>query len=111
MTNSDHQPRLFPGSSAQPVDGSVRVVWVFQRESAELRVAHLEDERLLVVARPDAPVQQRRFTTVDALIDYQAELETRLRREGWTLHHVEPDRRVRPDRRGKPRTGADRRHS
>jgi hypothetical protein len=87
------------------------VVWVFQREAAETRIAHGEDERLLTVASPDAPVVQRRFATIEALVEYQTELETRLRREGWILHHVEPDRRVRADRRGQRRAGPDRRRT
>ena len=105
----NHQQPLFPSPRPEAVHEPVRVVWVFQRETAELRVAHVADERLLVVAHPDAPVVQRRFTTVEALVEYQTELETRLRREGWTLHHVEPDRRARADRRGQRRPGPDRR--
>jgi len=110
MPNGDEQPGLFPGRPhSGPMDHSVRVVWVFRRDSAELRVEHVAEERLLVVARPETPVMQRRFATVDALIDYQAELEAGLRREGWTLRHVEPDRRSRADRRGRTRPSPDRR--
>lgn len=109
MSNGDHQPRLFPAPRLETVEEHVRVVWVFRRDGAELRIAHVSDERLLVVARPDAPVMQRRFATIEALVEYQTELEARLRREGWTLHHVEPDRRVRADRRSRPRPGPDRR--
>jgi hypothetical protein len=108
MPNSDHQPRLFSVRN-EGGEKDVRVVWVFQKDSAELRVAQVTEERLLVVARPETPVMQRRFATVDALIDYQAELEAGLRREGWRLRHVEPDRRSRADRRVKPRQGPDRR--
>lgn len=103
------QPGLFPPHRSEEVKTGVRVVWVFHRESAELRVAHVEDERLLVVARPDEPVMQRRFASVEALIEFQAELEMRLRRDGWVLHHIEPDRRSRIDRRTQLRGEADRR--
>ena len=105
------QPGLFPARRSEEIKTSVRVVWVFRRDSAELRVAHAEDERLLVVARPDAPVMQRRFTSVEALIEFQTELEVGLKREGWVLHHIEPDRRSRADRRNRPRGEADRRRS
>jgi hypothetical protein len=110
MPDADYQPRLFPASSrADSVEEGVRVVWVFGRDSAQLRVAHIQDERLLVVARPDEPVMQRRFATIEALVDFQTELEGQLRREGWTLKHVEPDRRSHADRRRGTRAGRDRR--
>jgi hypothetical protein len=106
-----HQPGLFPARRSEEIKTNVRVVWVFRRDSAELRVAHGEDERLLVVARPDEPVMQRRFASVEALVEFQMELEAGLRRDGWALHHVEPDRRNRIDRRSRPRGEADRRRS
>ena len=59
MPDNDSQPALFPTDHHDSVAEGARVVWVFGREAAELRIAHIEDERLLVVARPDAPTMQR----------------------------------------------------
>ena len=100
MSDTDYQPPLFPTGNREALAEGARVVWVFGRDAAELRVAHIEDERLLIVARPDAPTMQRRFATVEALVDFQTELESRLRREGWALKHVEPDRRHHRNRHG-----------
>jgi hypothetical protein len=111
MSDNDYQPPLFPTGNREAVAEGARVVWVFGREAAELRVAHIEDERLLVVARPDAPTMQRRFASVEALVDFQTELEAGLRREGWALKRVEPDRRSAADRRRRTRDGRDRRGS
>jgi hypothetical protein len=111
MSDHDQQPRLFSVPGPETAESTVPIIWVFQRESAEVRIAHIADERLLVVAQPDAPAIQRRFATVEALVEYQAEVEARLRREGWTLHHVEPDRRSRADRRSRSRPAPDRRRS
>ena len=110
MSDDHHQADLFPARPAS-AKTHVRVVWVFCRDDAELRVAQAEEERVLVVARPDAPVTQRRFATLEALVAFQTELEAGLRREGWALRRVEPDRRSRADRRRHPREGDRRRRS
>jgi len=102
MSDGHHQADLFP-ARPEAAETYVRVVWVFCRDGAELRVAQAEEQRVLVVARPDAPVTQRRFATIDALVAFQTELEAGLRREGWALRRVEPDRRSRADRRRYPR--------
>jgi hypothetical protein len=108
MTDLDRQLRLF---SQRRVDEPppIAVVWVFRRNQDELRVAQIEHERLLIVARPRTPVVERRFQTVDSLVALQTELDHTLRREGWTLDRVEPDRRGGHDRRHLARQTPNRR--
>jgi hypothetical protein len=110
VTDLDQQLRLF---SERPVDEPppLAVVWVFRRNQDELRVAQVEHERRLIVARPRAAVVERRFQTVDSLIELQTELNHTLRREGWTLARVEPDRRRGHDRRQVPRLASNQRRA
>lgn len=88
---------------------TLRVVWVFRRQERELRVAQSEEDCRLIVSPPDAPSIQRRFTTVAALVAFQTELVSQLRREGWVLNHVEPERRSGRDRRSHARPDTERR--
>jgi hypothetical protein len=109
MTDSDHQLRLFTNRRTPDTLAVLRVVWVFRRQERELRVAQSEDDCRLIVSPPDGPSIQRRFTTVEALVAFQTELLTQLRREGWVLNHVEPDRRSGRDRRLRARSEPERR--
>ena len=109
MTDSDHQLRLFTARGTGDGVAALRVVWVFRRQDRELRVAHSEEECRLIVSPPDAPSIQRRFTTLEALVAFQTELLSQLRREGWVLNHVEPERRSGRDRRLRSRSEPERR--
>lgn len=109
MADSDHQLRLFRSRSTADTGAPLRVVWVFRRQERELRVAQSEEECRLIVSPPDAPSIQRRFTTVEALVAFQTELVSQLRREGWILNHVEPERRSGRDRRMRTRSDPERR--
>lgn len=109
MWDSDPQLRLFSSYPTDEGAAGLRVVWVFRRGDEEMRVAHVEDDRRLIVTPPGVTPMQRRFDTVPALIAFQSELLQQLRREGWVLQHVEPDRRSGRDRRRGSRPDADRR--
>jgi hypothetical protein len=109
MADSDHQLRLFRSVPTADTATTLRVVWVFRRQERELRVAQSEEDCRLIVSPPDAPSIQRRFTTVEALVAFQTELVSQLRREGWVLNHVEPERRSGRDRRLRTRSDPERR--
>jgi hypothetical protein len=109
MADSDHQLRLFTNRRTADTVATLRVVWVFRRQERELRVAQSEDDCRLIVSPPDAPSIQRRFTTVESLVAFQTELVNQLRREGWALTHVEPERRSGRDRRLRDRSQPERR--
>lgn len=109
MADSDDQLRLFTNRRTGDTVATLRVVWVFRRQERELRVAQSENDCRLIVSPPDAPSIQRRFTTVESLVAFQTELLNQLRREGWALTHVEPERRSGRDRRLRDRSEPERR--
>jgi hypothetical protein len=100
---------LFTKKSSRDEGASVAIAWVYARNGEECQLTHQDGGRRLVVRQPDASVRERRFSTYDALVAFQAELDQQLRKEGWRLVHVAPDRRSGRERRGRDRGEPDRR--
>jgi hypothetical protein len=102
---------LFTKKSPGTEDLPVAIAWVYARNGEECQLAHQDGGRRLVVRQSDDSVRERRFATYGALVAFQAELDQQLRREGWRLVHVAPDRRAGRDRRTRDRGVPDRRGS
>jgi hypothetical protein len=100
---------LFTKKSPRAEDAPVAIAWVYARNGEECQLTHQDGGRRLVVRQSNDTVRERRFATYDALVAFQAELDQQLRKEGWRLVHVAPDRRAGRDRRARDRGGPDRR--
>jgi hypothetical protein len=101
---------LFTRKSPRDEGGHVAVAWVYARNGEECQLTHQDGGRRLIVRHSDASVRERHFATYDALVAFQSELDQQLRREGWRLVHVAPDRRAgSTDRRRSDRGSPDRR--
>lgn len=65
----------------------------------------------MIVAGPGKSREQYDFPDEAALQGYQIEIADKLATAGWLLWGVNRQRRSGPDRRGKSRTGSDRRQA
>jgi hypothetical protein len=104
-------PLFTPPRIAADPSEPVGVTWVFAKDDDQLRVTQIDDGRRLLVRYDDGTTRERRFDTYEALLAFQATLDSQLRREGWRLVHVAPDRRQGRDRRSQARDTPDRRRA
>jgi hypothetical protein len=100
---------LFTKKAPRDESAHVAIAWVYARNGEECQLTHQDGGRRLVVRQSDATVRERHFATYDALVAFQAELDQQLRKEGWRLVHVAPDRRGGRERRAVDRGEPDRR--
>ena len=100
---------LFTKRTPRDTGAPVAIAWVYARDGEECQLTHQDGGRRLVVRQANSSVRERYFATYDALVAFQAELDQQLRKEGWRLVHVAPDRRAGRDRRGRDRGEPDRR--
>jgi hypothetical protein len=102
-------PLFSPPRPTANTSEPVGITWVFARGDEHLRLIHMDRGCRLQVRYGDGTWRERRFDSYEALVAFQATLDQQLRREGWRLDHVAPDRRTGGDRRQRRRETPDRR--